>query len=827
MDRVNHEKMRTLIYELSNKNELLNNNNNDLNVKVLSLTNLVKRKDTKINIINSLLIKKALKNLFFKKYIKEYKSLLNAFTNLKYFKKKKYLQPKLYYDHDIFFYILSTNKNNVEEKGVGDYSTNLKLYRRRQTCITFLKKRKYNNNQNQNDISNIEKSFFTINNNISCIDTKKKFFENISPQNNVESFYIKSIDNNSKLNYSYKLKINNNINYNIINNHNNNYIHNNKDKKLDFSVSHFKILCNKKNNFFDNKKLIIKNSLNFSFLYNNNINNYKIEIEKYKMQEELYKKIEQENKDIKNELIQRDKNINDMKIICQNHEFKMNEINKKNQELQDELIKMKTEINNYKEIQNKEHENKIIFSFSKLNFSIISNNIKTEKLNILNNNYKNLSKSDTINYNIIALDNTNIDKDNHEFIIINQEQVYFPGNISFKKEIISNFENAIQGIENKNNLFKLLVFETKLNQYIIHLKYFFYIKFLHHYYNKKIKYTFDSMRNILILLKLKQLIKYFPSNIKKFSFYKYYIKCISISFKEKKNKLSKYKHKNEELEQKLYLFSDTFRQYEQSHKNEEEKKNNELSKYKSTINNLNIEIEKMKNYEKESREELNNNNNNQKKIIDGLNEEINELKKSKTILENKILSQQELIKNINTKMQQCQEENEQNEQNYNSQIEQVQSKFDEYETNINELNNEKNLLIKDNEKMKITIENLNKSNEKLFDIVKNSKNYEIENQSLLRENNLLKEDNEILNNKYIGLKEDFDNLKSLSEESKNELTKAMHEMELYSQLLQTLENKVTIAENDKRKALKERDKAVNDVKALRQRYINIMGDGFI
>ena len=178
-------------------------------------------------------------------------------------------------------------------------------------------------------------------------------------------------------------------------------------------------------------------------------------------------------------------------------------------------------------------------------------------------------------------------------------------------------------------------------------------------------------------------------------------------------------------------------------------------------------------------------------------------------------------------MQQCQEENEQNEQNYTSQMEQVQSRFEEYKNNITELNKEKQLLIKDNDKLKTTIENLNNSNEKMFEIVKNSKNYEIENESLLKENKQLKSDNEIINNRYKGLKEDFDNLKILSEESKNELTKAMHEMELYSELLQTLENKINIAENDKKNALNERDKAINDVKALRQRYINIMGDGFI
>ena len=66
----------------------------------------------------------------------------------------------------------------------------------------------------------------------------------------------------------------------------------------------------------------------------------------------------------------------------------------------------------------------------------------------------------------------------------------------------------------------------------------------------------------------------------------------------------------------------------------------------------------------------------------------------------------------------------------------------------------------------------------------------------------------------------------MSEESKNELTKAMNEMELYSELLQTLEIKVKEAENKKINAENERDKAINDVREIRQRYINIMGEKY-
>ena len=83
----------------------------------------------------------------------------------------------------------------------------MRLFIRRQICLTLLKKRKRNIN-NKCD-SYIEKSFYSNNN---YIDENKNKFTNISLENNVNNFFIKSI---------------------------------NKEKKYDFSVSHFKIICNK------------------------------------------------------------------------------------------------------------------------------------------------------------------------------------------------------------------------------------------------------------------------------------------------------------------------------------------------------------------------------------------------------------------------------------------------------------------------------------------------------------------------------------------------------------------------------------------------------
>ena len=187
MKEGNYEKTKNILYNLSNKNEIINKE--DLKIKVLSLTRLVKVKENNIELLNNLLIKKVLKNLFLKKYLKENKSLLNAFIYLKYYKKKKYLQSKLFYEHETFLTILKNKNNNLIDIGVGEYNSNLRLFIRRQICLTLLKKRKRNIN-NKCD-SYIEKSFYSNNN---YIDENKNKFTNISLENNVNNFFIQSIN---------------------------------------------------------------------------------------------------------------------------------------------------------------------------------------------------------------------------------------------------------------------------------------------------------------------------------------------------------------------------------------------------------------------------------------------------------------------------------------------------------------------------------------------------------------------------------------------------------------------------------------------------------
>ena len=60
-------------------------------------------------------------------------------------------------------------------------------------------------------------------------------------------------------------------------------------------------------------------------------------------------------------------------------------------------------------------------------------------------------------------------------------------------------------------------------------------------------------------------------------------------------------------------------------------------------------------------------------------------------------------------------------------------------------------------------------------------------------------------------------MNKIIEEREKQLLQAMGEMEGYSTLLEQVEEKI-------RKTEEERDKAVNDVKTIRQRYINMLGE---
>ena len=474
--------------------------------------------------------------------------------------------------------------------------------------------------------------------------------------------------------------------------------------------------------------------------------------------------------------------------------------------------------------------------------------IDESKHNFINYNNKNVTKnfdtlelSDTFSFNII-----------HEKKIINNNLGLMKISKSFqvniiqknikKDEIINNFKSSLSEIDKKNNYFRIIILDLKIKlEFYIKRKYSFFIKFQSLYYQNKITNSFKMFRSLLINLKMKSILKIIFNGSPKYYFLKYYFtkyksNSLYMSLLLNKNELLKNIETNNKLNNQINIFQETFKKYEDSNTREKKEKDNIINKQKSLINNLNNEIseiknqfEKMKKTAKDTAAELisgSNESNKQRKIIEKLNEELKTLQDNKIIYENQIKNQQEVIKNLNEKIKKDQFEYEQNEQDVNNQIEKLKTQFNEYENSIEDLNLQIINLKKENEKLKINNENLNNNKEELMILIQNNKNYEKENQDLLSQNEELKINNEEVNKQYIILKKDFDNLKMLSEESRGELSKAMSEMESYSELLQTLEMKIKEAESQKINAENERDKAINDVREIRQRYINIMGEKY-
>ena len=88
------------------------------------------------------------------------------------------------------------------------------------------------------------------------------------------------------------------------------------------------------------------------------------------------KDIEYENNNLKNDLINKNKNIEEYKLICKKNELQMETLNKTILKLQEELVQSKLENNDYKTIENTKVNNKLLYEFTKFNFDINPNKKK-------------------------------------------------------------------------------------------------------------------------------------------------------------------------------------------------------------------------------------------------------------------------------------------------------------------------------------------------------------------------------------------------------------------------------------------------------------------
>ena len=172
-------------------------------------------------------------------------------------------------------------------------------------------------------------------------------------------------------------------------------------------------------------------------------------------------------------------------------------------------------------------------------------------------------------------------------------------------------------------------------------------------------------------------------------------------------------------------------------------------------------------------------------------------------LNKQIEEQQNLLDNLNKKLIFYQDNNREKEVNMNQKIKIYKNQCTNFQNIIEDLNRKL-------EKLKNEYEVYKNKNNKLLSI---EKEYEI-----------LKNENDNLNNNYIILRKEYVKMKVDFENNKKECEKAIKEMNTYSQLLIALENKMNNAEKDKIKAELERDRAVQETREIRQRYINIMSN---
>ena len=135
-NRIALERMKQLLCDISTKNEVLNKDNNELNIKVLSLIKLLKTKDNQLENNKKLLIKHILKIFFYKRYIKEkqklrkflntFKNSINLNTNQK--NTKNISKSIIFYTHENDIFLPPSKKYNYNDIGVGDYKINYRFY---------------------------------------------------------------------------------------------------------------------------------------------------------------------------------------------------------------------------------------------------------------------------------------------------------------------------------------------------------------------------------------------------------------------------------------------------------------------------------------------------------------------------------------------------------------------------------------------------------------------------------------------------------------------------------------------------------------------------
>ena len=407
--------------------------------------------------------------------------------------------------------------------------------------------------------------------------------------------------------------------------------------------------------------------------------------------------------------------------------------------------------------------------------------------------------------------NKNIPNTSKNYINSKPIKLIMIKSINFSLNSINNNQRNFFN-SNKANSYNLGVsyFNNALNHFIFKRKIYFYINLLSLDYDIKDNINYNNIRKLLSNILLKKLLTKKCNKLKYF-FLKYHSKTFSLFISNNKiynyvnkqtdkSELVKLKKINILQEQKISKFKDLIENYEAKNENQILEQDKLIKKFNSQIENV------KKNYE----EILSKNNNEYaQELIKFSNENLSK-RQIITKLNKQIEEQRNLIKSLNEKIIIIQDNGRAKETQFNQKIGSIKMQSNNFQNIINDLN-------KKLEELKIEKDEYKNKNNELIDIEEKFIN-------INKENEILKNRNENINNKYVALRKDYVKMKVDFENNKKEFEKAIKEMDTYSQLLVALESKMNKAEKDKIKAELERDKAVQEIREIRQRYINIMSN---
>lgn len=575
---------------------------------------------------------------------------------------------------------------------------------------------------------------------------------------------------------------------------------------------------------------------------------------KFEIKPKIIKNIEEINSHVQTLLSHQVK-----KVIYSNNETQTDK-NSKNNNSFNSIVNQETEIeyfynNNFKEnIYTKplisrmnNNWNSIIKVSARLNHQYISIQQNNEQISTIVNNinsFNNISQAVSNSLSIIIkkpMANQPTTFSKSHLLISNISHIKYLPTLNFNttKDTLININQIKHCLILANTISLIVDYSSKnrTNHFFQKLKY----KSL----STQMLFGMKICKQLLIRTKLNSIFKSSYSKLLINSFHKFkyqtYI-TLSNSQSEKLNhldlllnnqesELAEAHNVNSLLKSQMAKFQSTFTQYDQSFKSKLEQME---SKYISTVNQLKRELkeknnqyEKLKKISSDSALELINSSNantQQQLEINQLTSDNKQLAKSLETLSSQLSTKEQILSKSTIQIEALKKEITSNESKKCIEAKNNKVKISNYQNQIDTNETQITNLLKENKKLQMTIKELVESNEHYEKIINETKGVKNENFTLKEKVDQYENSNRSMAVKYNKLKEEYDELKMLSEESKKDLANALNEMQGYSSLLQLMQQKMEDSEQAKLAAENERDNAKNEIKTIRQRYINIIGE---